>query len=192
MLPANEIALALKPVTDLFTSLGISYYLGGSVASSAYGIARSTLDVDVVSNLKLEHIPKLVSNLENDYYISEESIKNAIRHASSFNLVHLETSLKIDIFITKNRAYDQIAASRAREDSISLEANAPHFYLASAEDIVLAKLEWFKSGGLTSERQWQDILGVLRVQQSLDLDYMRLWATKLDLSDLLEKVLQER
>lgn len=189
---ANEISVAVKPVADVLERLGVIYFIGGSVASSAYGLARSTLDVDLVSALKLEHVPQLVSALKDKYYISEELITDAIRRTASFNLIHLETALKIDIFITKNRSYDQAAAKRIRADSITGEADAPRFYLASPEDIILAKIEWFKSGGEVSERQWNDILGVLRVQsRNIDKEYLRQWAGSLGISELLENALSQ-
>lgn len=186
---ANEIAAAVKPVAEALEQLGVIYYIGGSVASSAYGIARSTLDVDLVSALKIEHIPQLVAALKDKYYISEDLIADAIRRKASFNLIHLETALKIDIFIIKNRAYDKTAAGRIRTDTISEDKDAPRFHLASPEDVILAKLEWFKNGGQTSERQWNDILGVLKVQgANIDAAYLRLWAAQLGIADLLEKV----
>jgi hypothetical protein len=186
----DEISEAVKPVAEALEQLGVLYYIGGSVASSAYGIARSTLDVDIVSALRLEHIPQLVAILKDKYYISEDSIADAIRSKASFNLLHLESALKIDIFITKNRTYDQTAAKRIRADTISVNEDAPRFYLSAPEDVVLAKLEWLKSGGQTSERQWNDILGVLKVQGvHIDEEYLRLWAGQLGVLDLLERAL---
>jgi hypothetical protein len=190
MIKPSEIATALAGVVAILDKLGVSYFVGGSVASSAYGIARSTLDVDMVSSLKLEHIPNIVSALKTDYYLSEELIVNAVLRSASFNLVHLKTGVKVDVFIRKNRPYDDAAATRAREDSISDESGAQQFYLASAEDIILAKLEWFKSGGEISQKQWNDILGVLRVQgQNLDFEYLRSWGEKLGVANLLESAL---
>ena len=186
----DEISEAVKPVAEALEQLGVLYYIGGSVASSAYGLARSTLDVDMVSALRLEHIPQLVATLKDKYYISEDSIADAIRRKASFNLLHLKSALKIDIFITKNRTYDQTAAKRIRADTISVNEDAPRFYLSAPEDVVLAKLEWLKSGGQTSERQWNDILGVLKVQGvHIDEEYLRLWAGQLGVLDLLERAL---
>lgn len=186
----DEISEAVKPVAEALEQLGVLYYIGGSVASSAYGIARSTLDVDMVSALRLEHIPQLVATLKDKYYISEDSIADAIRRKASFNLLHLKSALKIDIFITKNRTYDQTAAKRIRADTISVNEDAPRFYLSAPEDVVLAKLEWLKSGGQTSDRQWNDILGVLKVQGvHIDEEYLRLWAGQLGVLDLLERAL---
>ncbi len=188
-----EIAAAVQPVVDILNKLGVSYYIGGSVASSAYGTARSTLDVDMISALKMAHVREFVAALRDRYYISEELIAVAIQRSASFNLIHLESGLKIDIFITKNRPYDQAAGKRVRLDTISDTDGAAKFLLASPEDIILAKLEWFKRGGQTSERQWQDILGVLRVQKNnLDESYLRAWAERLGVAELMLKALAER
>lgn len=193
MVSSNEIIQALKPVADALEQLGIPYYIGGSVASSSYGIARSTLDVDLVSNLKTQDIPQFVSALRDCYYVNEASITDAIRHSASFNLIHLNTGLKIDIFIQKNRPYDQTAASRRRPDSISVEGNSPTFYLAAPEDVILAKLEWYKMGGQVSHKQWSDILGVLRIQNNhLDLIYLRKWSDELKLGELFDKAWAEK
>ena len=112
----SDILTAIKPVAEAFEKLGISYYIGGSLASSAYGIARSTLDVDIVSDLEIRHIFPLVGMLESAYYIDAEMIADAIRRRFSFNLIHLETMLKIDVFIVKDSSYDKEAFRRRRKD----------------------------------------------------------------------------
>ena len=93
--------MATEPVAGAFERLGVPYYIGGSVASSAYGIPRATMDVDMMSNLLPRHVRPLVELLEPLYYIDESMILDAIEQRSSFNLIHLETMVKIDIFITK-------------------------------------------------------------------------------------------
>jgi len=193
MINPSEISQALKPVTSTLDRLGVPYYIGGSIASSAYGLARSTLDVDMISNLTTRHIDELVSSLKGQYYISREQVEDAINRTSSFNLIHLETGLKIDIFIGKNRPYDRAVSQRIREETLTDNSEAPKFYIASPEDVVLAKLQWFKLGDCSSEKQWNDIVGVLRVQEKvLDMKYLQKWAKELKILDLLEKVLTER
>lgn len=100
-----DILMAAQPVTEAFEKLEIPYYIGGSVASSAYGIPRSTLDIDMVSDLKLEHVPQLVTILKPFYFIDEDTIIDAIRTVSSFNLIHIETMMKIDVFIKSDTPY---------------------------------------------------------------------------------------
>jgi hypothetical protein len=188
----SAIRQALEPVIDAFEALGISYHIGGSVASSAYGIARATLDVDIVADLREQHVRDLVGRLQGQYYIDEERVREAVRHRSSFNAIHLESMLKVDVFVLKGRPYDQIAFSRARKDTIEESENLRQFFLASPEDLILNKLEWYRQGGEVSERQWNDVVGVLKVQQqALDFKYLQHWAAELGLTALLRRALCE-
>ena len=187
-----DILTALEPVIKAFKKLSIPYYIGGSVASSAYGIARATLDVDLASCLKTQHVHSLVETLEPDYYIDKEMILDAIKRHASFNLIHLGTMLKLDIFITKDRPYDRSAFQRKRKDTLEETKGATEFYLASPEDVILNKLEWFRMGREVSERQWHDVLGIMKVQGDLiDKEYLRNWAAELKILDLLEKAFDD-
>ncbi len=187
-----DILVATEPVAEAFEKLGILYYIGGSVASSAYGIPRSTMDVDIVSDLKAQHVRTLVRMLESSYYIDEYMIFDAIERRSSFNIIHLDTMLKIDIFITKNSSYDIETLRRRRKDTLDEEHKSVEFYLASPEDIVLNKLLWFRLGGGVSERQWKDVAGVLKVQKNtLDIKYLQQWASELEVEDLLENAFKD-
>jgi hypothetical protein len=117
-------------------------------------------------------------------------VKDAIRHHSSFNLISNETFLKVDVFIPKERAFDQDAFRHVRQQS--LERGGRSFYLASPENTIIHKLEWYEMGGRLSNRQWADILGILRSQTaSLDIAYLEQWASVLQVRDLLDQALQE-
>jgi hypothetical protein len=94
-----DLLAAIGPVAKAFETLGVLYYIGGSLASSAYGAPRATLDVDMVSDLKPQHVRSLVKMLESSYYIDEDAILEAIHRHSSFNLIHLETMIKVDVFL---------------------------------------------------------------------------------------------
>jgi hypothetical protein len=182
-----DIIVALDMVIGCFEKLGIEYYIGGSVASSAYGIARATMDVDLVANVEIRQVNRLVKALETDYYIDAEMIRDAIRRRTSFNLIHLETVIKIDIFVAKNQPYDSKAFARRQPDTLD-EESSRKFYLSSPEDIILSKLQWYQKGGRVSQQQWKDILGVLKVQgDKLDLEYLKHWASRLSLSELLSR-----
>ena len=187
----SDLDAALRPVADAFETLGVRYYLGGSVASSAHGIARASLDADVVATLEQEHVDALVARLAPVYYIPVERLRSAVAERSSFNLIHLATMFKIDVFVSKARPFDREAAARAREQAIDEAPDAPRFPIASAEDTVLAKLEWFRLGAETSERQWWDIIGVLKVTPEADREYLRHWAASLGVADLLERALAD-
>ena len=162
-----DIVIAIEPVVNAFEELGISYYIGGSVASSACGVPRATLDVDIVADLKSRHVHPFVVMLESEYFIDEEMILRALRPKASFNLVHLKTMLKVDIFIVRDDAFHQEALRRKRKETLAEEQEPKEFYFASPEDIILSKLEWFYKGGNVSERQWNDVIGVFKVQQKL-------------------------
>jgi predicted nucleotidyltransferase len=183
---------ALEPVVQVFEDLGIRYQIGGSVASSAYGIARATLDVDLVADLQELHIPSLVHALHHAYYIDEVRVRDAVCRRSSFNVIHLETMIKVDVFVLKSRPYDTAAFARGRMEHLSEDEGVRLHCLASPEDVVLNKLDWYRQGGCVSDRQWNDVLGILKVQQlSLDMEYLRHWAEALGLSELLRRALRD-
>ncbi len=190
MISADVIA-AIRPVTLAFEQLGVSYLISGSVASSVYGVARSTLDADLMADLTSDKVSFFVALLGADYYVSEPAIREALAMHSSFNLIHMDTMVKVDIFIPKGQPFDE--STLRRKQLTLLDKTDPHpFQVASPEDIVLLKLDWFKKGGSESARQWRDIMGVLRVQaHTIDRDYLKEWADKLDLTELLAQAFQD-
>ena len=178
-------------VVSVFEHLGIPYLIGGSFASAVYGIVRSTMDADLVADIRPEHVQRLISLLEKEFYIDDGMIMDAIENSGSFNIIHLETMFKVDVFIPKNRPFDKNQMERRISQTLG-ESTDDKAYFSTAEDIILAKLEWFRAGGETSERQWRDILGVLDLQSTrLDFEYLRKWALSLAISDLLEKAISE-
>ena len=133
----------------------------------------------------------LIAHLAAAYYVPVDRLRSAIAARSSFNLIHLATMFKIDVFVSKGRPFDREAASRARAQAIDEAPDAPRFLVASPEDTVLAKLEWFRLGGETSERQWWDIIGVLKVTADADRMYLQRWAATLGVADLLARALAD-
>jgi hypothetical protein len=185
-----ELWAALDPVLRVLRELGVRHYVGGSIASSAHGVARASIDADVVAELAQPHQRAFVAALRDAYYVPEARVREAILRRASFNLIHLETMLKVDVFVSKDRPFDRRAMERAGE-AVGAAGEAT-LRLASAEDTVLAKLEWYRRGGETSERQWTDVLGVLRVGGSaLDRTYLAAGAKELGVGDLLERALRE-
>lgn len=184
-----DIIKAITPVVEALEKLSITYHIGGSIASSLYGIARATIDADIAADIKKEHILPLKSFLDTQYYFDEEMIGDAIQRKSSFNLIHLKTMIKIDIFIHKNEPYHYEALKRRRKDTIIAEGKtSDEYYFSSPEDVILNKLQWYEMGERVSERQWLDVLGIIKVQgSSLDKEYLIHWADKLDLIEILKK-----
>ncbi len=183
---------AMTPVVAELERLGVKYYVSGSVATTAYGHMRMTQDVDLVANMALEHAAPLVNALKNRYYVNLQAVSDAVAHRRCFNLIHLATSFKVDIFVVKDRRYDLVALQRIQKKQFSIDNPTEQFFVASAEDIILSKLEWFRLGDEVSERQWLDVVKVLKIQQNnLDRAYLEKWAAELGIADLLEKAWKE-
>ena len=186
-LDAEPIAVTLRVAAEL-ERLGIDYLVGGSVASSVHGRPRTTQDVDLVARVAGRHVAALVSGLEKEFYIDADMISDAIRRRASFNIVHLATMLKVDIFVF---AGDDFGKEEMRRRVPVMLRNA-RIWFASAEDIVLQKLEWYRKGQGVSERQWRDAVGVIEVQgDRFDRQYALLWAERLALRDLLDRAFAE-
>lgn len=187
-----EILVAIEPVIDVLQDLDIAYYIGGPLASSAFGVARATLDVDLIADIRSRHIPTLCQRLGSQYYIDERMVERAVEARSSFNVVHLDSMIKLDVFIVKDEPFHQEALKRRIQDTLALEPEARLFFLPTPEDIVLFKLQWYEAGERVSETQWNDVLGVIRVQgRKLDFDYLNRWAKQLGLTELLDEAREE-
>lgn len=181
----------LSPVIELFNELGVRYQVGGSLASSAWELPRSTQDADLVAELEFQHIEPLVARLHDAYYVEASMIREAIARRSTFNILHLDTMLKVDIFIPELTAFDEATFHHARTQPLG-GSHAEQALFTSPEDIVLHKLLWYRAGGDISERQWLDVLGVLKVQaEDLDATYLLEWGTRLGVSELLTRAWQE-
>jgi hypothetical protein len=115
-----DILITLEPLVEALEELGVPYHIGGSVVSSIYGILRATIDADLIADLRLEHIRPLVIRLQTNYYIDEDMIRDAIRRRSSFNVIHLDTMLKVDVYIPKTRSFDQEELRRVQQEVLLL------------------------------------------------------------------------
>jgi len=188
--PPDPIGVALH-VASILERLDIPYFAGGSVASSLHGELRSTNDVDLIADLRPDHVVPLLGALRGEYYVSEEGMKEALRLGTSFNAIHLPTALKVDIFVAGR---DSFNAERLRHrQRMQVRTDPPgELFVDTAEHTVLRKLEWYRRGGEVSERQWRDVLGVLRVRgDSLDQARLDTWALRLGVADLLERARRE-
>lgn len=184
--PPLQVALAVGHALD---SLGIGYFLGGSLASSIQGEPRATNDIDFVVDLCAEQVTTLEAALGPDFDVDVESLREAARRKSSWNIFHLPSATKVDLFILRESEFDRSEFSRRQRVELlpgeSLSVKSP-------EDTVLRKLLWFRQGGETSSTQWRDIVQVLRVSgASLDRSYLQGWALRLAVDDLLARALAD-
>lgn len=182
-----RVALA---VSGILGRLGIPYVITGSFASSVHGEPRSTDDVDVVADVGPAHVSPLTAAFGAEWYVSEEAVREAIAAGTSFNAIHLPTGVKVDLFVVGKDAFDarRVAAAhlvRIGDPPVALRID-------SAEHILLRKLEWFRRGGETSDRQWRDVLGIVRTQgPRLDRAELDTWADRLGVADLLRRARDE-
>ncbi|MDY0165926.1 MAG: hypothetical protein RBS80_05235 [Thermoguttaceae bacterium] len=192
MINPPDLIEAVTPVVRLLESFEIPYYVGGSVASCVYGFPRSTLDVDLVADLAMRHVEPLVEALRDQYYVDGSMIRDAIRRRACFNVIYLPTHFKVDVFVLGNRAYDRTTIQRRRSKAIDQQVPDVLFPLPSPEDVILAKLQWYRLGDEISERQWTDVVGVMKVQHNaLQREYLDQWAAELGVADLLARAWAE-
>jgi len=187
----NEPIEVTIQVTRVLEKLNIPYLIGGSLASTLYGMVRTTQNSDIVAEMQLEHLQPFVSALRDEFYMDVEVIVESILRHSSFNIIHRESMFKVDLFIPRPRPFFQSQLARAQKHTFLFEKEVSAKF-SSPEDIILAKLEWYRLGGEVSERQWRDSLGVLKTRAGeLDLGYLKKWANELRIGDLLERALNE-
>jgi hypothetical protein len=186
-----ELVAALR-AASVFESLGLRYLIGGSLASSLHGVPRSSNDADLLAEVPGARAGEIAAGFEPDFYVDADMIRDAVRSGGPFNLIHHETAFKVDVFVLTRDPLLQEEMQR-REKQVVDEGDPPaHAYFATAEDTVLQKLAWYRKGGEVSERQWNDVAGVLKVQgDRLDGGYLNRWATAIGVHDLLAKALHE-
>jgi hypothetical protein len=184
----SEPILVVTKLVKAFDILAVPYIVGGSLASSVYGIPRATQDVDFVADLKETDSDKLERLLGGEFYIDGDMIREAVVKRASFNVVHLETMFKADVFIMKGDAWSRSEMSRARPEQLDGPDGPVTVRFASPEDTLLHKLVWYRLGNEMSDRQWADILGIIKIQGNLlDNGYLDRSASVLNVSDLLSR-----
>ena len=178
----------LKKVVEALDCAKIEYMLTGSIASSLQGEPRSTHDIDLVVAVRRESGKELLTAFPPpDYYLEEDSIREAIDNRGMFNLIDLNSGDKVDFWLLTPEPFDRSRFSRKYPE----EVMGMRVMVSSPEDTILAKLRWAKlSGG--SEKQFTDALRVYEVQSGkLDMNYLNAWAKDLDIDSLLQRLLKE-
>lgn len=190
MSPEAPFQVVLRVLTAL-EALGAQYHVGGSFASSIHGTPRFTHDLDVVVTLSSLQASLLAQELREEFYLDPERLQEAVAGRRSCNLIHLATGFKVDLFVSGTSPFDRSEMARAVPMNLLADAGRT-VPVKSAEDLVLRKLLWYREGGGVSDRQWHDILGVLRQKSgNLDMAYLERWSTELQLGELLERALVE-
>ncbi len=184
----TTIVRALTPLADALEFYTVPYHLTGSLATSVYVKAQEAQGMEVVADIKFSQVPALVVQLEKTYDVKEIAMRAAIEHRGSFRLVHHDTLQKIDVALPAYRAYSQVRQERAQRRA--LEQGSRAFYVASPEDTILSLLERYNGGVQRIQRYWEAIVEILALRGStLDLAYLRLWATSLGVALFLEQAL---
>jgi hypothetical protein len=164
--------------------------IGGSLASSLHGVPRSSHDADLVAEVPGARADELAALLQPEFYVDADMIRDAVRRGGSFNVIHDDTGFKVDVCVLGREPLAQLEMQRRELYVLDEEGTAAYF--CTAEDAILQKLDWYKKGGGASERQWLDVLGVLKVQGArLDFPYLEEWAPSLGVADLLVRARDE-
>ena len=185
---------ALRAALDaasILDEMGVRWFLGGSLASSVHGIPRATFGADIMADLRPQHVKPFLKRLGDAWYADEGAITQGLQARSSFHLIHCATAMKVDVFLPKLRRFDGGEFARARRMPL-VEGSNVEAAVCYAEDIVIAKLEWYRLGGEDSQRQWSGVLGVLRLNSGkLDLELLLTSAAEVGVTDLLQKAVEE-
>ena len=161
------------------------------MASSLIGEPRATNDVDLAAALNHDTAKRLIGKLGEAFYADASAIAEAVTHRSSFNVIHLATATKVDVFVLGDGLLDRRQASRRVQIEVADE-DKTRLWVSSPEDQVLRKLAWYRLGQEVSDRQWRDIRAMLQVQEAiLDFADLEEAARELGLIDLLHRAIRE-
>jgi len=185
----SDLEQTLRPVVEVLERLLVPCYVGGSVASSSYGEPRTTLDIDLVTDLRAEHIGAFTGSLEENFVLNTEAVAESVRNRGCFNMIHKETIFKVDVLLSQGTEYAECALQRRRRENAF--AGLP-VYFATVEDTIFAKLSRYRQGGEVSQTQWHDIQGMLRMQKHrLDTTCLLKWTAKPGSANLLVRAYRE-
>jgi hypothetical protein len=177
---------ALAAFLAILDDLKIVYALGGSMASSVYGKVRFTEDADITVEPFPAAVDMLIKRLTPEFYVSRDAVTQALAQRGSFNVIYIATVFKIDVFVRNETPFQKQLLLHRRQ--VAIPGLSRPVWAVSPEDILLLKLDWYKQAGCVSEKQWNDILGLIEMQKDrLNLTELRRWAMELATGELLEK-----
>jgi hypothetical protein len=178
-----DVALLVAKAID---ATGSEYFIGGSVASSLQGEPRATNDIDFVVAMLGLRVPAFAAELGEDFEVDQAMLRDALSRGGSANIFYLPMVTKIDIFGLGSAPYDEVEFARRRR--VRVRANGEELWIKSPEDTILRKLLWYRDGGEVSEKQWRDVVEVLRVRgPDLDSTFLDIWAVRLSVEALLAR-----
>jgi hypothetical protein len=181
----DPLAQGLNELTSALRALGIRFVVGGSLASSAHGVVRATFDGDLVALIFPPQAKMLATALGPGWYTESEMMQRAIKDGRAFNLIHIPSAMKFDIFPASTDFHDS-ELERAVLTPLRIEG-AALCPVATPEDALLAKLQWYRDGSEVSDRQWSDIGGLIVTNPAMDWEYVNSWAARLGVTALLER-----
>ena len=185
----TQVVRALQEAVAAIESLGIDYFVGGSMASIVHGEMRTTQDADVIVHLDAPSVVQLAHALESSFFVDSEFLAECLALGISSNVIHKASGFKLDLFPLRERAFSKQEMARAVRVEV---LRGVRMRVATAEDCVLSKLEWYEKGNRASDRQWRDVLGILKNNaSSLDRSYLRNWASQLGIAELLHQALTQ-
>lgn len=183
----DDLTGAIVSVTGILEAHRVPYFVTGSLASSMHAEFRATNDIDIVADFGVVDLRVLMRDFDAEFFADPEQAVTSVSNGHSFNLIHRTSYLKVDFFPAVS-AFNRIALERA--DCVVLGANGPAIRVATREDILLAKLWWYRLGDESSEQQRRDILGIIALNRDLlDHAYLDRWAAELGVPALLDRFL---
>lgn len=182
-----EQADVLRRVIDVLEELGVPYMVVGSLASGAYGEPRLTQDIDIVADLKEEHIAPLCEGFPPpEFYLSPDAAWQAVRRRSQFNIIHPSSGNKIDLLLPRRDAWGLSQLGRRQRVRVLADREG---FMARPEDVIIAKMDYYRQGG--SEKHLRDITGILKAGHApVDRDYIARWAEELCLTEIWQAVVR--
>ena len=175
----------MRLIIQALETIGIPYMITGSQASAFYGEPRFTRDIDMVADIKPGQAKDLFTYFpSNEFYCDKEMIEAEIKTRGQFNIIHAASGLKIDIILTKTTEFSQTEFARKNRSAVFPNQDA---YFASAEDVIIKKMEYYKEG--SSEKHLRDITGIIKISgETLDRDYIVYWAGRLGLAEIWDAI----